>query len=129
MLLAGKYFIGDWIQSPVLLSHWRTKEVTWLEWGFDEALDVEDVKMHIFVILCGDMWWYLVQTKVHILICTGWLWEFLFPCAQGIEQLFPHLPSRQQLSLPSLLYHRRSWTLSQRIGALTLKFFLSLSCF
>ncbi|PKU44968.1 hypothetical protein llap_4722 [Limosa lapponica baueri] len=28
----------------------NAKEFRWLEWAFDEALDVEDVKMHIFVI-------------------------------------------------------------------------------
>jgi len=53
----------------------------------------------------------------------------MLPCAEGTEQLFPCLSSRQQFPLPCLLCCRRLWTLSLHIGALTLKSFLSLSCF
>jgi len=62
MLLAGKYFIVDWIQSPVVQWDRSTEQFRCLEWAFGEALDVEDVKMHIFVISCEDVWWYLVHS-------------------------------------------------------------------
>lgn len=74
ILLAGKYFIIGWIQSPYLL--WDQSLGGWN--GF--LIRPWILIVHVFVIL--DIWWYLEQLRLKF--TSYWApedWEF--------EQLFP----------------------------------------
>lgn len=91
----------------------QVPEFRWLEWIFDKALD--------FGCACVCNFRYMVilgttQTEVHVLVGTRGL------------RIWAAFRTKQQFLLPCLLCHKRSWTPSLCIAALTLKSLLS-SCF
>lgn len=90
----------------------QVPEFRWLEWVFDKALDFD------CACICNLRYMMILkatQTKVHILGTRG-------------LRIWAAFLTGQQFPLPCLLCHKRSWTPSLCIIALTLKSLLS-SCF